>query len=243
MLTQLLQILCSVGIRWFSIKTRWHLFKTKSFFRPVPYHYHIWDPPIFFLPYLDLYDKYHDSQMPTYCMSHNNILKLEHLHCMFLFQVDLEGLRTVSSDRGRAMAAELGLPYFETSAATGQGDLLQISYSHSVLVFIKHETYLRIIHLSRCWRRCGSIAGPCHGKNREESCQSQVLINQITKLNLCKRIEKNVRPKDNSKWESLIIKISEKSKPRAPVPQPKPGRGLFGFPTQGKWKYLGWTWK
>ena len=39
----------------------------------------------------------------------------------FLFQVDLEGLRTVSSDRGRAMAAELGLPYFETSAATGQG--------------------------------------------------------------------------------------------------------------------------
>ena len=36
-------------------------------------------------------------------------------------QVDLEGLRTVSSDRGRAMAAELGLPYFETSAATGQG--------------------------------------------------------------------------------------------------------------------------
>ena len=59
---------------------------------------------------------------------------------MFLFQVDLEGLRTVSSDRGRAMAAELGLPYFETSAATGQGDLLQISYSHSVLVFIKHET-------------------------------------------------------------------------------------------------------
>ena len=36
-------------------------------------------------------------------------------------KVDLEGLRTVSSDRGRAMAAELGLPYFETSAATGQG--------------------------------------------------------------------------------------------------------------------------
>ena len=36
-------------------------------------------------------------------------------------QVDLEGLRTVSSDRGRSMAAELGLPYFETSAATGQG--------------------------------------------------------------------------------------------------------------------------
>ena len=73
-------------------------------------------------------------------MSHNNILKLEHLHCMFLFQVDLEGLRTVSSDRGRAMAAELGLPYFETSAATGQGILLQISYPQSVLVFIKHET-------------------------------------------------------------------------------------------------------
>ena len=94
----------------------------------------------FFLPYLDLYDKYHDSQMPKYCISHDNILKLEHLHCIFLFQVDLEGLRTVSSDRGRAMAAELGLPYFETSAATGQGDLLQISYSHSVLVFIKHET-------------------------------------------------------------------------------------------------------
>ena len=38
-----------------------------------------------------------------------------------LNQVDLEGLRTVSSDRARAMAAELGLPYFETSAATGQG--------------------------------------------------------------------------------------------------------------------------
>ena len=108
---------------------------------------------------------------------------------MFLFQVDLEGLRTVSSDRGRAMAAELGLPYFETSAATGQGDLLQITYSHSVLVFIKHETCLRIIHFSRCWRCCGSIVGPCHGKNREESCQSQVLINQITKLNLCERIE------------------------------------------------------
>ena len=166
---------------------------------------------------------------------------------MFLFQVDLEGLRTVSSDRGRAMAAELGLPYFETSAATGQGDLLQISYSHSVLVFIKHETCLRIIHLSRCWRRCGSIAGPCHGKNREESCQSQVLINQITKLNLCERIEKNVRPifrpKDNSKWKSPINKISEKSKPRAAVHQPKPGRGPFGSPTQGKWKYLGWMWK
>ena len=40
---------------------------------------------------------------------------------VILNQVDLEGLRTVSSDRGRAMAAELGLPYFETSAATGQG--------------------------------------------------------------------------------------------------------------------------
>ena len=160
---------------------------------------------------------------------------------MFLFQVDLEGLRTVSSDRGRAMAAELGLPYFETSAATGQGDLLQISYSHSVLVFIKHETYLRIIHLSRCWRRCGSIAGPCHGKNREESCQSQVLINQITKLNLCERIEENVRP--IFKGQFKINKFSEKSKPRAAVPQPKPGRGLFGSPTQGKWKYLGWMWK
>ena len=97
-------------------------------------------PKIIYGPYLDLYDKCHDSQMPKYCISHDNILKLEHLHCIFLFQVDLEGLRTVSSDRGRAMAAELGLPYFETSAATGQGDLLQISYSHSVLVFIKHET-------------------------------------------------------------------------------------------------------
>ena len=63
--------------------------------------------------------------------SHINSLKLEHLHCMFLFQVDLEGLRTVSSDRGRAMAAELGLPYFETSAATGQGDPLQIRHIQS----------------------------------------------------------------------------------------------------------------
>ena len=156
-------------------------------------------PKIIFGPYLDLYDKCHDSQMPKYCISHNKVWNWS----MFLFQVDLEGLRTVSSDRGRAMAAELGLPYFETSAATGQGDLLQISYSHSVLVFIKHETCLRTIYFSRCWRRCGSIAGPCHGKNREESCQSQVLINQITKLNLCERIEKNVRPifrsKDNSK--------------------------------------------
>jgi len=36
-------------------------------------------------------------------------------------KVDLEGLRSVSSERGRTMAEELGLPYFETSAATGQG--------------------------------------------------------------------------------------------------------------------------
>ena len=150
MLTQLLQILCSVGIRWFSIKTRWHLFKTKFFLRPVHCHYHIWDPPTFYMPTRDqrlsmgLIWIFMTNIMTTVkCQnnSHNNSLKLEHLHCMFLFQVDLEGLRTVSSDRGRAMAAELGLPYFETCAATGQGILLQISYPHSVLVFIKHETW------------------------------------------------------------------------------------------------------
>ena len=98
--------------------------------------------------------------MPKYCMSHNNILKLEHLHCMFLFQVDLEGLRTVSSDRGRAMAAELGLPYFETSAATGQGDLLQISYPHSVLVLVwnmfENNPFVQV--LKTLWKHCWTLS-------------------------------------------------------------------------------------
>ena len=131
-----------------------HLIKTKFFPRPVPCHHHIWDPLTFYVPTRD-----QRSFMGLIFMTNVMIVKRQNIvlaiikfgnWSMFLFQVDLEGLRTVSSDRGRAMAAELGLPYFETSAATGQGDLLQITYSHSVLVFIKHETCLRIIHFSRC---------------------------------------------------------------------------------------------
>jgi len=36
-------------------------------------------------------------------------------------KVDLEDSRSVTSERAQEMAAELGLPYFETSAATGEG--------------------------------------------------------------------------------------------------------------------------
>ena len=46
-----------------------------------------------------------------------------------------------------------------------------------------------------------------------------------------------------AKGQFTINKFSEKSKPRAAVHQPKPGRGPFGSPTQGKWKCLGWMWK
>ena len=63
---------------------------------------------------------------PDIVLCGNKVLLTRHHYewneCFSFFnQVDLEGLRTVSSDRGRSMAAELGLPYFETSAATGQG--------------------------------------------------------------------------------------------------------------------------
>ena len=65
-------------------------------------------------------------------------------------QVDLEGLRTVSSDRGRAMAAELGLPYFETSAATGQGCIKSW-----------HDHVLQIIQVSRrLWKHCWTLSWP-----------------------------------------------------------------------------------
>lgn len=36
-------------------------------------------------------------------------------------KVDLEDCRSVTSERAQEMASELGLPYYETSAATGQG--------------------------------------------------------------------------------------------------------------------------
>ena len=36
-------------------------------------------------------------------------------------QVDLEDVRSVSSTKAKEMAAELGIQYYETSAATGQG--------------------------------------------------------------------------------------------------------------------------
>jgi len=36
-------------------------------------------------------------------------------------KVDLEEIRSVTSDRAKEMASELGLPYYETSAATGEG--------------------------------------------------------------------------------------------------------------------------
>ena len=38
-------------------------------------------------------------------------------------QVDLEEERTVSCERAQELAAELGLPYYETSASTGQGNV------------------------------------------------------------------------------------------------------------------------
>ena len=36
-------------------------------------------------------------------------------------KVDLENCRSVTSEKAQEMAEELGLPYFETSAATGEG--------------------------------------------------------------------------------------------------------------------------
>merc|ERR1711976_779496 len=36
-------------------------------------------------------------------------------------KVDLEDCRSVTSERAKEMAQELGLPYYETSAATGEG--------------------------------------------------------------------------------------------------------------------------
>jgi len=38
-------------------------------------------------------------------------------------KVDLEEERTVSCERAQELAAELGLPYYETSASTGQGNV------------------------------------------------------------------------------------------------------------------------
>ena len=43
------------------------------------------------------------------------------IYLLTQLQVDLEDVRSVSSTKAKEMAAELGIQYYETSAATGQG--------------------------------------------------------------------------------------------------------------------------
>ena len=170
--------------------------------------------------------------MPKYCISHNKVWNWSICIACFCSRSTWRVFERCLQTEGERWPLNWVFHILRR-----QGDLLQISYPHSVLVLVwnmfENNPFVQVLKM--LWKHCWTLSWqesrgvlPISGFDKSNYKTKSLRANW-------EECQTYFQAKGQFQMKITLNKISEKSKPRAAVHQPKPGRGPFGSPTQGKW--------